>query len=224
MAPSFDLAIAVVAYMVCSSSALIVISRTIHHFPFPGGVFCVQILFTVLVVLLGRRLRLIEADALVWNNVKRFALYVASFVLCLYSGGKALQATSVETVAVANAASPLVVCVFEWLLLGHDRPTARSALALLGVLLGSVGYVVTDSEFVAKGVSAYGWVLFNLAAIVFERVWGKRLISTVQFASPVWGSVLYASVLSLVPMALLACASGETRDLRRADQSPQACA
>jgi len=215
---------AVVAYTACSSSALVTNKLTLHHFPFSGSVFCLQLLFTVAVVLVGQRLKLIEADPLDWENVKRFSLYVASFVLCLYSNGKALAASNVETVIVFRAASPLAVCVLDWLFMGHELPSLRSSLALLGVLSGAIGYIVADSEFAAKGISAYGWVFLNVGMIVFEMLWGKRMMNTVQFTSPVWGSVLYVNVLSLLPMAFLAVASGEAGDFHKADASMQAYA
>jgi len=222
MATTIEVAIAVVAYMGCSSSALVTNKLTIHHFPLPGGVFCLQIMFTVAVVHVGRRLGLIEADPLEWENVKRFALYVASFVLCLYSSGRALAVSNVETVIVWRSASPLAVCVLDWLFMGHELPSLRSTMALLGVLLGAIGYVLEDSEFKAKGISAYGWILLNVAMIVFEMLWGKRMMNTIKFTSPVWGSVLYVNALSLFPMALFAVAAGEAGDLHKVGGAPQA--
>jgi len=43
--------------------------------------------------------------------------------------------------------------------------------------------------------------------------YGKAILSRVDFASPVWGSVLYTKTLAFTPMALLAVGSGEMQDL-----------
>jgi len=149
-------------------------------------------------------------DPLTLPNVKVFIPYIFSFVVSLYSNGKALSLSNVETVIVFRACSPLCVSVLDWLFLGRELPGMRSLMALVGVLCGAVGYVMSDSEFAMNGISAYTWVLMNLCGIVFEMTYGKGLISSITFESPVWGSTLYTNALALLPMLLVALSTGET--------------
>merc|ERR1711933_104474 len=93
-----------------------------------------------------------------------------------------------------------------------------SLVALSGVLAGAVGYVLSDSEFQMKGISAYFWVLLYLVVIVFEMTYAKHMITGVDFESPIWGSVFYTNVLSTVPIASLAIVSGELRELPHAER------
>merc|ERR1711924_497477 len=79
--------------------------------------------------------------------------------------------------------------------------------------MGALGYVLFDSEFALHGVRAYGWVSVYLCGNVFEMTYGKRIISKVEFESPVWGSVFYTNVLALGPMSLLFLMSGELERL-----------
>ncbi|CAK0794150.1 unnamed protein product [Prorocentrum cordatum] len=95
------------------------------------------------------------------------------------------------------------------MLLGRELPSMRSWLVLLGLVVGVIGYVSADSEFGVMGISAYKWVCLNLAGIVFEMTYGKKLISGVQFKSPVWGATFYTNALALLPMIATAISTGE---------------
>merc|ERR1712217_854206 len=126
-----------------------------------------------------------------------------------FLNGKVLQTSNVETLITFRACSPLFVGGMDWLFLGREFPSVRSILALLGVLLGAIGYVLCDSEFIMHGVSAYGYVSMYLVVIVFEMTYAKHMISNVKFESAVWGSVLYTNALAIGPMFFLAVCSGE---------------
>merc|ERR1712227_436594 len=106
----------------------------------------------------------------------------------------------VETLITFRACSPLCVSVLDWLFLGRELPTPRSFLALVGVVIGAIGYVLSDSEFKLHGFRAYGWVSMYLVVIIFEMTYAKHMISSVTFDSAIWGSVLYTNVLAIAPM------------------------
>uniref|UniRef100_A0A7S2QIU6 Sugar phosphate transporter domain-containing protein n=1 Tax=Zooxanthella nutricula TaxID=1333877 RepID=A0A7S2QIU6_9DINO len=212
--------LAVAAYMLCSSTALIANKVAISHYSVPGALFVLQIVVTVLFIRAGAALRLLAADALDKENVKIFVPYICSFVLSLYSNGRALAAANVETVIVFRACSPLLVSILDWFFLGRELPNLRSLAALLGVVGGAIGYVCADSDFAVKGIRAYFWVTVNLLGIVFEMTYGKRLISKVKFESPVWGAVLYTNALALLPMLCTAALSGELARVPALEVSP----
>eukprot|EP00932_Pfiesteria_piscicida_P001608 SRR837773.11563.p1 GENE.SRR837773.11563~~SRR837773.11563.p1 ORF type:complete len:349 (+),score=67.89 SRR837773.11563:111-1157(+) len=208
-----DATLSVLAYMTCSSLALVSNKVTIHHFPAPASIFVLQIAVSVLAVQAFARMRWIEADRLTWENVRRFIPYICSFVISLYSNGRALAAANVETVIVFRSCSPLCVCILDWLFLGRELPSLRSLASLVGVLCGAVGYVLSDSEFALRGISAYFWVCVNLSGIVFEMTYGKKLISNVKFESPVWGATLYTNILAWTPMVFIAASTNEMQRL-----------
>mmetsp|Transcript_72474 Transcript_72474/g.207917 ORF Transcript_72474/g.207917 Transcript_72474/m.207917 type:complete len:341 (-) Transcript_72474:146-1168(-) len=197
------------AYMACSSMALVSNKVTISHFHTPASIFLLQILVTIGFIKVGQALSWLEADRLSWSNVKVFIPYICSFVISLYSNGRALANANVETIIVFRACSPVCVSVLDWMFLGRELPNVRSVCALLGVLGGAVGYVLCDSQFAMNGITAYFWVMTNLAGIVFEMTYGKRLISLVTFNSPVWGATLYTNTLAALPMLSVAVSSLE---------------
>lgn len=204
-----DPTLSVLAYMACSSLALVSNKVTLHYLPAPASIFVVQISASILAIQVLASSRLIVVDRLSWANIQVFIPYICSFVVSLYSNGRALANANVETIIVFRSCSPLCVSVLDWLFLGRELPSLRSLLALLGVLGGAIGYVLCDSEFALNGVAAYFWVSLNLTGIVFEMTYGKRLISNVRFDSPVWGAVLYTNVLSVAPMMFLAASTSE---------------
>ena len=53
------------------------------------------------------------------------------------------------------------------------------------------------------GVRGYTWVIIYFFALSFTFTYGKHVISSVDMANPVWGSVFYTNVLSIIPMLLL---------------------
>mmetsp|Transcript_31965 Transcript_31965/g.72943 ORF Transcript_31965/g.72943 Transcript_31965/m.72943 type:complete len:333 (+) Transcript_31965:63-1061(+) len=200
---SVEVAIAISAYMACSSGALVVNKVVMTYLQAPGLVFFIQLLAAVGFLAGGSVLRLLEVDGITWVNVKQFLPYIISFVACLYSNGKALAASNIETVIVFRACTPLFVSVLDYVFLGREFPSPQSLTALAGVVFGAVLYVQADGEFAISGIAAYKWVIINLLTIVFDMIYGKALISGISFKNPVWGSVLYSNLLALVPMGLL---------------------
>jgi len=215
MLKSFEpgVVVAVLSYTLCSGLAIVVNKVVISLLPLPAFIFVLQIAATVLFIAMGRVFGSIQPEALTLSNFRTFVPYIVAFVTALYSNGRALRASNVETVIIFRACSPLCVCGLDWLFLGRELPSRRSLAALLGVMLGAIGYVGCDGDFALHGVSAYGWVSLNLVCIVFEMTYGKQLISQVTFTEPVWGSVLYTNTMALLPMLLVSLESGELQQL-----------
>eukprot|EP00928_Gymnodinium_smaydae_P038020 TRINITY_DN26315_c0_g1_i1.p1 TRINITY_DN26315_c0_g1~~TRINITY_DN26315_c0_g1_i1.p1 ORF type:complete len:329 (+),score=45.27 TRINITY_DN26315_c0_g1_i1:87-989(+) len=204
----------IIYYAICSSVMLVINKVAISFVPLPGLVFCVQFSTTFLFILVGKHLGWLRVDSLTAAKALQFSPYVASFVLSIYFNGKVLQYCNVETLITFRACSPLCVSLLDWMFLGRELPSTRSFFALLGVLSGAIGYVLSDSEFQLHGVSAYGWVSVYLVVIIFEMTYAKHMISNVKFESAVWGSVLYTNALAILPMLLLAVMSGELDRVR----------
>jgi GDP-mannose transporter len=200
----------VIYYSACSSVLLVANKVAIHHVPLPGTVFAVQLAVCTAFVLMLRQAGVLEVDAFTKERVKKFLPYIFAFVVSIYANGKALEHSNVETVITFRASTPICVSVLDWALLGRELPSRRSLAALLGVVIGTAGYMSTDKQLLSGGLSAYFWDVVYLAGIVFEMTYGKWLLSGIKFDTPVWGSVLYTNALGLPPLILLALASGET--------------
>mmetsp|Transcript_26098 Transcript_26098/g.60879 ORF Transcript_26098/g.60879 Transcript_26098/m.60879 type:complete len:347 (+) Transcript_26098:110-1150(+) len=204
-------------YIMCSSVALVANKMVMHYMQVPGLVFCLQITITVTFIFVASFHEVIEVDPLTWRNTVDFLPYIASFVLTLYSNGKALTVSNVETVIVFRACAPLLVSVLDWQFLGRELPNRRSLLSLLGLVGGAICYVMADSEFKLHGLAAYKWVTLNLMGVVFEMTYGKKLLSGVQMKAPVWGATLYTNLLALVPMFCVAAYTGELQAMQKVD-------
>lgn len=208
-----DVLLSIVLYAFFSSVMLIINKVAINFIPLPACVFFVQFATTVIIIVTLRALSVIRADELSFTRVRQFVPYVTSFVMSIYCNGKVLQYANVETLITFRSCTPLCVSVLDWLFLGRELPSRRSLAALLGVVVGAVGYVLCDSEFRLHGLSAYGWVFVYLSGNIFEMTYGKFVLARAKFEAPVWGSVLYTNALALGPMSLVGLASGELQQL-----------
>mmetsp|Transcript_77056 Transcript_77056/g.121677 ORF Transcript_77056/g.121677 Transcript_77056/m.121677 type:complete len:350 (-) Transcript_77056:61-1110(-) len=205
---------AVCFYAFCSSVMLVANKVAVTYVAVPGLVVCLQF-SAAIIFIYGRSMAFQTAtERFTYERVLIFMPYVVSMSLCIFSNVKCLQYANVETVIVFRSCSPLCVSILDWLFLGRELPGRRSALSLVVVALGAVGYVLTDSEFKLNGISAYTWVGIYFVAIVTEMTYGKRVMSRLSFDSPVWGSVLYTNMLCLPPMFAMATWNSETSQLQ----------
>lgn len=203
--------LAVVGYSLCSSTLLLANKMAIEYLPFPSVVSFIQIIFSAIVVLLIKACG-IKVDGLEWDKLKSYAMYIVAFVSAIYANMQALQQSNVETVIVFRACSPIAVCFIEYLFLGREAPSGRSALSLTMVAIGAVFYCSADSQFLLEGLSAYSWVIAYFFLITFEMTYGKKLTSSVKMDS-VWGPVLYCNLLAAGPMFLLGYANGDYENI-----------
>jgi len=203
----------VVFYTCCSSVMLVANKVALHYNPFPAFVFSAQVACTVGYIFVLRAGGFSEIDTFDWPRVKVFLPYTVSFVLVLYSNGRAIQYSNVETVIVFRAGTPMIVCALDYFLLGRELPSKRSLGALVGMAVSVVGYAASDSEFALNGIWAYGWVTLYVLSVVFETTYGKKLCQGVKFNAPVWGQVMYCNALGLLPLMGLGFMSGEHRFL-----------
>jgi len=203
----------IVFYTFCSSVMLVANKLALYFNPVPALVVCVQVAATVSYILILRALGLSEVDSFDWHRVKIFGPYVVSFVLVLYSNGRAIEFSNIETVIVFRAGAPLIVSALDYLILDRELPSARSMCALCGMLGSVIGYACTDSDFQLNGISTYGWVTLYVLSVVFETTYGKKICQGVKFNAPVWGQVMYCNALGLFPLMGVGLSTGEAKYL-----------
>lgn len=191
----------IIAYSFCSASMLLVNKLVLSVIPMPSSVTLTQLVAAVALIYLLKFFKVCEVDAFEKDKVKLYSIYVVVFVLSIYANMKTLQASNIETVIIFRAMTPIVVAFMEAFFLGREFPSRRSLFALSLIVLGALGYVNTDPEFKAAGMSAYFWPVCYLLFICLLMTYGKKLVSDVELTLA--GSVLYTNALSVVPMGML---------------------
>lgn len=148
---SSSLLFAVLGYATCSSLMLVTNKLAVHHLPAPSFVLLAQVACSWAAVKLCGLCGLIEVDELQWNKLSRFFFVSVAFLASIFSNIKTLQYANVETFIVFRAATPVVISVLDWLLLGRELPGLRSVLAIAALIVGAAAYVATDAAFEARG-------------------------------------------------------------------------
>eukprot|EP00899_Mesostigma_viride_P001774 jgi/Mesvir1/11598/Mv00009-RA.1 len=191
-------AVAILAYGTASSVMLVLNKLAVDITKEPNILLCIQLATTAMFVKALQYGDYVEVDAITWDKFKKFYLVMVSFVGAVYSSIKVLESANVETFIVFRCTSPLVVALLDSIFLGRELPSKRSWLCLVFVLLGAVTYVKFDADFV---INAYVWVAIYMFFIIFECVWTKHVINTVEMTS--WGRVYYCNFFSSIPVGLL---------------------
>jgi GDP-mannose transporter len=195
-------------YAACSSTLLVINKVAVHSLPAPAFVLTCQLVFAAV---LTRGLGLagvMHVEPLEKGKVIRFMGVVAGFLGTLFSNMKVLQNANVETFITFRSSTPLILSVLDWLLLGRELPSLWSWMMLLGMLCGSVGYVLHDSAF---RVAAYAWLFVWYCFFIFDCVYMKHTCDNVPMSN--WGRVYYTNVLAAVPLTFMVFVLDEVKVL-----------
>jgi GDP-mannose transporter len=201
---------AVSGYMLCSASMLLVNKLAVHFLPAPAFVLLAQFVSAAVAVRGAAALGFIEVDPLEWAKVKVFMVVAFCFVGLVFANIKVLQYSNVDTFIVFRASTPLVISVADYMFLGRELPSLRSFLALLGLLVGTAGYVLSDKNFEVKG---YMWIAVWYFIFAADQIYIKYAVGSVQLSN--WGRVFYTNLLATVPLLLLTLAFGEIGQLTK---------
>jgi len=206
--PSHEYVKAALAYSVCAATLLVINKASVDSIPSPAIVVASQLLFSALAVKIGVALGKIEAEPLEPVKVKKFIGVSLLFTLCLVTNVKALKSTSVQTVIVMRACSPIFVALFDWLYLKTGFPKYITWACLAGIALGAVVYCVFDTGFSFAG---YLWPMVYFVSICFEMVFVKHIINTVEMST--WTRVYYNNALGLFPVLFFGLIFGEYNNM-----------
>ena len=200
-APKFKVIGAVSGFMLCSASMLLVNKLAVNYMPLPAFLLLAQFGTASVAVRAAGALGFIEVDALEWAKVKVFILVAFCFVGLLFANMKVLQFCNVDTFIAFRASTPLLISIADYLFLDRELPSLRSVAALVGLLVGTVGYVLTDKNFVLKG---YEWLGVWFIIFAADQLFIKHAVSSVALSN--WGRVYYTNLLGMIPLLLLAFA------------------
>jgi hypothetical protein len=103
-------------------------------FPFPSVVSFIQMVFTVLIIYFLQGCG-VNIDAFEWSKLKPYMIYIIAFVFAIYTNMQALNYSNIETVIVFRSCTPISVTIVEYMFMGRDLPSFRSAMVRsVGVL------------------------------------------------------------------------------------------
>jgi GDP-mannose transporter len=157
-----------------------------------------QLLTTALTVKACGMMGWLEHDELEWKKIKAFGMVSVAFVGAVFTNMKTLQYANIETFVIFRSSTPIVISIFDWMCLGRALPSLRSWASLAFILVGAIGYVMTDADFEVRG---YAWVAIWYVVFTFDQVYIKYACDTVKMNN--WGRVYYTNLLSCVPVTIL---------------------
>eukprot|EP00198_Chlamydomonas_reinhardtii_P010179 XP_001699516.1 solute carrier protein [Chlamydomonas reinhardtii] len=202
-------------YALCSSTMLVINKVAIYKLPCPIFVLCCQLFCSAAIVAGANHVGLLQAEVTEWAKLKKFIWVVVGFLGTIFANIKVLQHANVETFITFRSSTPLILSVCDYLFLGRMLPSARSWGALLVLLGGSLGYVMSDSDF---RVDAYVWLFLWYCFFTFDTVYVKHMCDTVKMTN--WSRVYYTNAIALVPLALSLPILGEHKKLERVQWTP----
>jgi Triose-phosphate Transporter family len=142
-----EIILAIAAYSFCSGTLVLLNKLTLHFLPFPSLVVSFQLLACIVIIYAMQCLGYIHVDAIQWEYVKPYMLYIFFFATGVYCNMRSLSTSNVETVIVFRALSPSIVAFLDVMCLGREWPTQRSWFGLCTLVVGAYGYASFDEKF-----------------------------------------------------------------------------
>ena len=197
---------AMIQYMLCSATLLVVNKLAVDVFPYPTLLTLSQYIFSASTVWTLGACGMLQVDAL---HIKKLASFVGvslAFFFSILSNIKLLQMSNVETVIVIRSLVPVVTAIGDFLFMGREFPRTRTIVSLILINVGSIGYMQAVGNFV---LDLWIWGLSYVAILSFEMIYVKHYIATVNMTT--WGRVLYNNFLSTCLSLPLLTLNGELR-------------
>ena len=190
----------VLSYSLCSSTLLLVNKFVLRALPAPSTVLTTQCFFTAFAIRVAAFLYPNQSvEKISDEDLKLFIVVVACFVGTLFSNAKALQLTNVDTVIGLRLTMPLITSVLEYLFLGRELPSRRSALALLGVAGSFSFYIIENGSLPYQSLCWLGlWYFWT----IFEGVFVKHVVTVSKLS--IMSKTYYLNIFSTVVLALMA--------------------
>ncbi|EFJ21625.1 hypothetical protein SELMODRAFT_417508 [Selaginella moellendorffii] len=204
-------ALLVLGYALCSSLLAVINKYAVTYFPYPSLLTALQYLTSAGGVHLLGLAGLLHHDALAWDTVKRFLPAALVFYLAIFTNTHLLKHANVDTFIVFRSSTPLLVAIADTFFRRQQFPSRYTLAALLVILGGAIGYVLTDSAF---SVTAYSWAAAYLVTITTEMVYIKHMVTNLGLNT--WGFVYYNNLLSLAMAPFFWIVTGEYSEVARA--------
>mmetsp|Transcript_38541 Transcript_38541/g.110661 ORF Transcript_38541/g.110661 Transcript_38541/m.110661 type:complete len:402 (-) Transcript_38541:162-1367(-) len=184
----------VAGHALCASCLLVINKWALTEFPFVWTLTTIQFLFAAVITFTAGRLGFIEVNALEAGRIFHFFPAAGMFFITITAGNAVVGVSNVDTFIVMRSVVPIPCAILEAIVLKEPYPPPQSWCGLIVVLLGAVGYCVTNSGIV---VGSRDWVLLYLLLMPLDGVLIKQVVSS-SHLSP-WGLVLYNNVCAVLP-------------------------
>mmetsp|Transcript_57453 Transcript_57453/g.166861 ORF Transcript_57453/g.166861 Transcript_57453/m.166861 type:complete len:368 (+) Transcript_57453:64-1167(+) len=184
----------VAGHAICASGLLVVNKWALKEFPFVWTLTTIQFLFAALVTYAAGKLGLIHVDALDRRRLLHFFPAAGMFFITITAGNAVVGMSNVDTFIVMRSVVPIPCAILEAVVLKEPYPPPRSWAGLAIVLLGAVGFCLSNQGLLVGSAS---WVLLYLALMPLDGVLIKQVVSS-SGLSP-WGLVLYNNVCAVIP-------------------------
>eukprot|EP00968_Pinguiococcus_pyrenoidosus_P008964 scaffold676_cov273-Pinguiococcus_pyrenoidosus.AAC.15 len=119
----------------------------------------------------------------------------------------ALETSNVDTVIIFRSCAPLAVSICDFLFMGRELPSLRSAGVLFTLVGGAYFYSSQDERVKEEGYKAYFWCILYFCAICTEMTIGKQVTRMVKVSLST--SVFYTNAFSALPMLIISLSTGE---------------
>ncbi|KAJ1481552.1 hypothetical protein T484DRAFT_1954091 [Baffinella frigidus] len=191
--------VAVVMYMLCSSTMLVANKIAVSMFPAQNLLLILQLGSSAAVVGGLGRAGWLDVDALEAGKLRRYWAVVAVFLLNIYTNMMALKSSNVETVIVFRSVTTVVVALGDSATL--RGPSGLPSLPVMASLLSIVAFAwafVAAERAEGMQVTSLFWPLLYVAAQSLDCLYIKHVVSTVHMTS--WGRSYYNNLLAIAPL------------------------
>ena len=196
--------VAIAAYSACSMLLLIVNKVAISLTRQPSLVLLCQLSSTPAIIRALSCAHIITLERVTFSQARSYFLVAIAFLAALYTNARTLQYANVETFIVFRSSTPILISVLDFIFLGRELPNLSSSVSLGTMLLGSLAYVYTDSNF---EVRAYGWVSAWYVVFAIDQVYIKYVVDSVELS--VWGRSYITNLLACIPLfVVFLCTEG----------------
>lgn len=194
------IAAAILLYTICSSSLLLINKIAIEKVSAPTFILWLQLTSSTIFVSVSSAAgcKAIQLNRLSLRQIWRFIPAAFGFLGVMYANIKVLQHANVETLVVFRCSTPLILSFLDFAFLERELPTLRSWISLMGILLGSVGYLLSQTVF---QISALLWLALWLVFFLFEMTYLKHICDTIDVTN--WSRVFYNNFIGLFPLTLV---------------------
>lgn len=209
--------VAVLLYAFCSSSLLLINKIAIEAVTAPNFILWLQLITSAVFVAVCSFAgsTTVTLQRLSTQQSLRFIPAACGFLGVVYSNIKVLQFANVETFIVFRCSTPLFLSILDFTFLGREMPTLRSWMSLSGILVGAVGFLLSQTTF---QVNAFFWVLVWYCFFLFEMTYLKHICDTIDISN--WSRVFYNNFIGLFPLTLAGAFSGEYAVISTVQFSP----
>jgi len=185
----------VIAYGSCSASMLLVNKWALLHFPLPAMLTFLQCAATALIVQLVRATGALSIESVEWRTVRDFITVPVLFALALYSSSQLLHFGDAGLQILIRTTTPAAVCILDFLFMGYELPSRRSAMALVGLVVGAACYFRVETAITPAAIF---WGAFYFVSISVEMVWVKHVLNRVRMST--WTRVAITNFVTAIFM------------------------